>query len=91
MQLRHKIVLGNALLALIIALFWGFGLAKGSSNMKDLFAALTFISMVAAPVDAVIGLLLLLFRRKEWARGMLMSALLFTIILILGYLAASAK
>jgi len=81
MQVRHKVLLVNIGLGLALALAWGIGLAKGSSNGKDVMAALAFIALLATPVDLLTGLVLLLIKKKEWAIGFLLSALFFALAL----------
>jgi hypothetical protein len=91
MQVRYKVLLVNIGLGLALALAWGIGLAKGSSDGKDVMAALGFIALLATPVDLLTGLVLLLFKKKEWAIGFLLSALFFALALGFTYLLVSEK
>ena len=91
MQTRYKVFLANGGLGLALALAWGLGLAKGSSEAKDVLAALAFIALLAAPVDLLVGIVLMLFKRKEWGIGFLLSALFFAVVLAATYFAVRTK
>jgi len=84
---RNKIILYNIGLAVMLALAWSLFLSHEGTSIKTVTAYLWFISLVAAPVDLLAGLVLLAAKKKVWATAMLWSSAIFAIILLIGYIA----
>jgi len=85
---RNKIIIYNIGLAVILAIIWTVFLSRGYISIKNIAAYLWFISLVAAPVDLLAGLIFLAAKKKEWAAAMLWSSAIFALIILIGFVAA---
>jgi hypothetical protein len=77
---RYKILLINMGLGIILAIVWAL-LAKNRFTPFSIVVTLSFISLVAAPVDLVASIVFLLTHKKERGYGFLMSSGFFALIL----------
>ncbi|MFZ4771857.1 MAG: hypothetical protein ACOYLO_16875, partial [Ferruginibacter sp.] len=71
------------------AVLWAASLSRASLTIKNIYSYLFFISMLAAPVDLLAGLVCLVFKKKTWASALLWSGAIFILFLVIGFLAAS--
>lgn len=86
MQVRYKVFLYSVALGLVMAVVWTAGVSLENGILKDYLAAFSLISMLAAPVDLVAALITWLFKRKEWALGLLLSGVFYSMILVISYI-----
>lgn len=84
---RNKIIIYNIGLAVILAIIWTVFLSKGYISFKNTASYLWFISLLAAPVDLLAGLVFLAAKKKIWAAAMLWSSAIFALILLIGFVA----
>jgi|GEM_PF-6721941 len=85
MKLVHKIVLFNLLIALIVTycVYYSYNMGPFEDFLLFLFA----VCMVGGIADIFITLILLLAKKRTWAKGYLMTTLLlFCICLVLAVL-----
>lgn len=82
---RYKILLINTALGLVISLVWASSISEDAFSAKNIFATYALISLVAAPVDLVAGLVMLIAKKKETAIGFLLSAAAFVLIIAIVY------
>lgn len=82
---RYKILLINTGLAIILAIAWAL-FSDDPFTARTVLAALSLISLVAAPVDLIIGIVFLLMHKNERAFGFLISAAFFGLVILLTYL-----
>jgi hypothetical protein len=91
MKLKYIIVLVNLGLAVVLAALWAGTYGHGKLSIKQLWVPLGFIALIAAPIDLVIGLLLLLLVKKtEWRKGFFLSAAILAAICALVYAGAAS-
>ena len=81
---RYKIFLINMGLAIFLAIVSAF-LSSDKFTPFSIVVTLSFISMVAAPVDLIAGIVFLLMQKKERSYGFIMSSGFFAIILFLTF------
>lgn len=79
MKLIYKICLMNVGLVLLLAAVLTPAFFNGS--MAEAFSMFGILSVLGSVVNLLIGLLLLLLRRKQWGQGYLLSA---GVLLLLG-------
>jgi uncharacterized membrane protein YozB (DUF420 family) len=82
---RYKILLINIGLAIILSIVWAL-VGDDPFTARTILAALSLISLVAAPVDLVIGIVFLLMHKNERGYGFLISAAFFGLVMLLMYL-----
>ena len=82
---RYKILLINTGLAIILAIVWAL-VGDDPFTGRTLLATLALISLVAGPVDLIIGIVFLLMNKKERGYGFLISAAFFGLVILLTYL-----
>jgi hypothetical protein len=82
---RYRILLINIGLAIILSIVWAL-MGDEPFTARTVLAALALISLVAAPVDLIIGIVFLLMNKKERGYGFLISAAFFGLVILLTYL-----
>jgi hypothetical protein len=86
MKTVYKICVANVGLTVLVVLLLVYG-SDGSLSANDYIGFFGLTSLFFGPLYIIIGLLLLVFRRKIWAQGFLLSA---GVLLLLGFVLCSA-
>jgi hypothetical protein len=85
---RNKIIIVNMVSAVLLAILWSAYLTRSGISLKNVYSSLALISLIAAPVDLVAGLVCLALSKKVWASALLWSGAIFAFILVIGFAAA---
>jgi hypothetical protein len=75
----------NIVLGLLVSLLWNGVLSNSVFTFKNWGGSLALISLLAAPVDLLLAAILFAFKKRQWAKGMLFSGLIFLAVLAIGY------